>query len=192
MTSKLKQSIAVQRQIPEHIRNNYPVFVEFIKLYYDFLQDTQAQDLEGIRDVDTTLEEFIDKFKTELSNNFPVDLAQDKRLLLKHLKEFYLSRGSEASFKFLFRTLFSKEAELYYPSQQILRVSDGRWKQDISVFVEITGSTTTLAPIDGQFITITTSRKTLTTFVENVVESVLKVSIFKLILFIVSSLKFIL
>ena len=192
MTSKLKQSIAVQRQIPEHIRNNYPVVVEFIKLYYDFLQDTQAQDLEGIRDVDTTLEEFIDKFKTELSNNFPVDLAQDKRLLLKHLKEFYLSRGSEASFKFLFRTLFSKEAELYYPSQQILRVSDGRWKQDISVFVEITGSTTTLAPIDGQFITITTSRKTLTTFVENVVESVLKVSIFKLILFIVSSLKFIL
>jgi len=170
MTSKLKQSIAVQRQIPEHIRNNYPVFVEFIKLYYDFLQQTQAQDLESIRDIDTTLEEFIDNFKSELSSNFPIDMAQDKPLLLKHLREFYLSRGSEDSFKFLFRALFNKEAELYYPSQQILRVSDGRWTQDVSIFVKLTGSTTTLFPVNGQFITITTSRKTLTTFVENVTE----------------------
>ena len=170
MTSKLKQSIAVQRQIPEHIRENYPVFVEFIKLYYDYLQQTQAQDLEGIRDVDTTLEEFIDNFKSELSTNLPVDMSQDKRFLIKHLKEFYLSRGSESSFKFLFRTLFSKEAELFYPSTEILRVSDGRWKQDISIFVEVSGITTTLFPLNGNFITITTPRKTITTYVENVTE----------------------
>jgi hypothetical protein len=170
MTSKLKQSIAVQRQIPEHIRENYPVFVEFIKLYYDYLQQTQAQDLEGIRDVDTTLEEFIDNFKSELSTNLPVDMSQDKRFLIKHLKEFYLSRGSESSFKFLFRTLFSKEAELFYPSTEILRVSDGRWKQDISIFVEVSGNTTTLFPLNGNFITITTPRKTITTYVENVTE----------------------
>lgn len=170
MTSKLKQSIAVQRQIPEHIRENYPVFVEFIKLYYDYLQETQAQDLEGIRDVDTTLEEFIGKFKSELSTNMPVDMAQDKRFLIKHLKEFYLSRGSESSFKFLFRTLFSKEAELFYPSTKILRVSDGRWKQDISIFVEVKSGTTTLFPLNGNFITITTPGKTITTYVENVAE----------------------
>jgi len=97
-------------------------------------------------------------------------MAQYKPFLIKHLKEFYLSRGSEASFKFLFRALFNKEAELYYPSQQILRVSDGRWKQDVSIFVKLTGSTTTLFPMNGTFITITTSRKTLTTFVENVTE----------------------
>jgi hypothetical protein len=170
MISKLKQSIAVQRQIPEHIRENYPVFVEFIKLYYDYLQETQAQDLEGIRDIDTTLEEFIGNFKSELSTNLPIDMAQDKRFLIKHLKEFYLSRGSESSFKFLFRTLFSKEAELFYPSTEILRVSDGRWKQDVSVFVEVSGDTTTLFPLNGNFIKIVTSRKTITTYVENVTE----------------------
>jgi hypothetical protein len=170
MNSKLKQSIAVQRQIPEHIRENYPLFVEFIKLYYDYLQQTQAQDLEGVRDIDTTLEEFIGKFKSELSNNLPIDMAQDKRFLIKHLKEFYLSRGSESSFKFLFRTLFSKEAELFYPSTEILRVSDGRWKQDVSIFVQVTGSTTTLFPLNDKYIKITTSRKTITTYVENVTE----------------------
>lgn len=139
MSSKVKQSIAVQRQIPEHIRDNYPMFVEFVKMYYDYLEQTQQQDLESMRDVDTVLDEFIDRFKTELSRNFPLELASDKRLILKHLREFYLSRGSEASYEFLFRTLFAKEASLFYPSTQILRVSDGRWKQDVSIFVVIEG-----------------------------------------------------
>lgn len=168
--SKIKQSVAVERQIPEHVRENYPVFVEFVKLYYDFLQETQAQELEKIRDIDTTLDEFIDRFKSELARNMPVELAGDKRLLLKHIREFYLSRGSESSYKFLFRTLFGKEATLFYPSTQILRVSDGRWKQDVSVFIEISGSTSTLHPINGAFVTIQTSRKKIQTFVENVLE----------------------
>ena len=168
--SKLKQSVAVVRQIPEHIRENYPVFVEFVKLYYEFLQETQAQELEKIRDIDTTLDEFIDRFKSELARNMPVELATDKRLLLRHIREFYLSRGSEASYKFLFRTLFGKEATLFYPSTQILRVSDGRWKQDVSIFVEVTGSTTSMYDLNGQFITIQTSRKKIQTYVENVLE----------------------
>jgi hypothetical protein len=168
--SKLKQSVIVQRQIPEHVRENYPVFVEFVKLYYDFLQESQAQELEKIRDIDTTLDEFIDRFKSELARNMPVELASNKRLLLKHIREFYLSRGSEASYKFLFRTLFGKEATLFYPSTQVLRVSDGRWKQDVSIFIEVSGTTTTLHPINGTFATITTSRKKIQTFVENVIE----------------------
>jgi hypothetical protein len=166
--SKLKQSIAVQRQIPEHIRINYPAFVEFIKLYYEFLEETQAQNLEKIRDVDDTLEEFIDKFKEELAKNIPIELASDKRTLLKYIRQFYLSRGSEESFKFVFKALFGQEAELHYPSTQMLRVSDGKWQQEISVFVRITGTTPNLFAVDGKFINIITPRKTIQTFVSGV------------------------
>ena len=166
--SKLKQSIAVQRQIPEHIRINYPAFVEFIKLYYEFLEETQAQNLEKIRDVDDTLEEFIDRFKEELAKNVPIELAADKRTLLKHIRQFYLSRGSEESFKFVFKALFGQEAELFYPSTQMLRVSDGKWQQEISVFVRITGTTPNLFPVNGKFINIITPRKTIQTFVSGV------------------------
>jgi len=167
--AKIKQSIVAQRQIPEHIRENYPLFVEFIKTYYDYLQQTQAQELETIRDVDTTLDEFIDKFKSELSKNFPINLATDKALILKHLREFYLARGSEDSFKFLFRVLFNKEAQLFYPSTQILRASDGRWKQDVSIFLDMTGMTFDMSQLVGRFITITTPNKVITTYVENTV-----------------------
>lgn len=175
MSSKLSQSIAVQRQIPEHVRETYPAFVEFVKVYYGWLQDTQSQNLEGIRDLDTTLDEFIGNFKSELAKNLPIELAEDPRKLLKHLREFYLSRGSEDSFKFLFRTLFNKEATLAYPSTQVLRVSDGKWKQDVSIFVEMTGDTTTLAPVNGSFITIQTSKKKIQTYVENILEYSLNV-----------------
>lgn len=171
--AKVRQSIIAQRQLPEHIRENYPVFVEFIKAYYDFLQQSQGQQLEQIRDIDTTLEEFIDRFKSELAKNFPIHLASDKAKVLKHLREFYLSRGSEDSFKFLFNVLFSKEAELFYPSTQILRVSDGKWKQDVSIFVDpIDGyANPDVTDLIGKFIYITNNGgKTFQTYIENAVK----------------------
>lgn len=168
--TNIKQSIVVQRQIPEHIRNSYPLFVEFVKSYYEFLDQSQTRSLEEVRDIDVSLDEFIDKFKSELAKNVPVELSSDKRKLMKHLKEFYLSRGSEASYKFLFNTLFNKNAELFYPSTQILRASDGKWKQDVSVFVELNPGTESLQQVNGKFIKINTNRKTIETFVENVVQ----------------------
>lgn len=171
--SKLKQSIVAQRQIPEHIRESYPLFVEFIKAYYDFLQQTQAQNLEQIRDVDTTLDEFIDRFKSELAKNFPIHLASDKAKILKHLKEFYLSRGSADSFKFLFNVLFSKDAELFYPSTQILRASDGKWHQDVSIFVTPTdlNNKPAIKDLIGKFIVITNDKgKLIRSYVENAVQ----------------------
>ena len=166
--SKLKQSVAVQRQIPEHIKQNYPAFVEFVKLYYEFLEQTQSQNLESVRDIDTTLDEFISRFKLELAKNVPIDMSDDKRLLLKNIRQFYLSRGSEDSFKFIFKTLFGQEAELFYPSTQMLRVSDGKWQQEISVFVRITGTTASLFPVSGKYIQIITPRKTIQAFAESV------------------------
>lgn len=168
--ANLKQSIAVQRQIPEHIKTNYPYFVEFVKAYYEFLQQSQERNLEGYRDIDTTLEEFLDRFKSELSEGVPVDLAKDKRMLLRHLREFYLSRGSEASFKFLFKVLFEKDASLFYPSSQILRASDGKWVQENSIFVRVTDPNQQLFIMSGKFVKINTGTRVIEAYISNVVE----------------------
>lgn len=174
----VKPSIAVQRQIPQHIRENYPLFVEFIKAYYEYLEDNQQIEIEKVRDIDTSLEKFIDQFRGEISNGIPVDMAADKRMLIKHLREFYAARGSEASYKFIFKVLFNQDSELYYPSAQILRASDGKWNQDVSIFVKSSDTSPNLYPLSGNFITITTTRtvagkpitKTLRTYVERVIE----------------------
>lgn len=151
-------AIALERQIPEHIREEYSTFVQFVKAYYEFLEQTQKRNLEDIRSLDATLDEFVNKFKKELSALFPSTGVEDERFLLKRIREFYRSRGSEESFKFLFRAFFNKEAEIYYPSKQILRASAGQWIQEKSIFVK-GNEGKNLFDLNGKIITILTSRK---------------------------------
>jgi len=133
--SRTQLSSVVSRQIPEFIREDYPTFVAFVEAYYEYLQ-AQGVDLSTTRDIDQTLDKFIIEFKKELAHNLP-NVVGDERFLLTHIKDQYLSKGSEASYKLLFRLLFGKKVELTYPGTQMLRASDGRWNQEISVFAKV-------------------------------------------------------
>jgi hypothetical protein len=133
--SRTNLSAVVSRQLPEHIREDYPTFVAFVEAYYEYLQ-AQGVDFTTIRDIDRTLEEFVVQFKKELAYNLP-NITQNERFLLQNIKDQYLSKGSEASYKLLFRLLFGKEVELVYPGRSILRASDGRWNQEISLFAKV-------------------------------------------------------
>ena len=133
--SRTKLSSVVSRQIPEFIREDYPTFVAFVEAYYKYLQD-QGVDLTAVKDIDQTLEQFIVEFKRELAHNLPV-IQGDERFILTKIKDQYLAKGSESSYKLLFRLLFGKKVELSYPGTQMLRASDGRWNQEISVFAKV-------------------------------------------------------
>ena len=133
--SRTQLSSVVSRQIPEFIREDYPTFVVFVEAYYEYLQE-QGVDLSTARDIDQTLDEFVLEFKKELAHNLPT-IVGDERFLLTHIKDQYLSKGSEASYKLLFKLLFGKNVELTYPGTQMLRASDGRWNQEISVFAQV-------------------------------------------------------
>ena len=135
MITRPKVSSIVASQLPEFVRDEYQTFVDFLKAYYEFLETTQ-QDPVTLRDLDTTLDSFITYFKSELAQKLPYSTVNERFLLTK-IKDLYLSKGSEASFKLLFRILFNKEVTLDYPSTQMLRASDGKWNQDVSVFVQI-------------------------------------------------------
>ena len=125
----------VKRQLPEFVREDYPTFVAFVEAYYEFLQ-SQGVDLSSFRDIDKTLESFINEFKKELAYNLPL-VVEDERFLLSRIKDQYLSKGSEASYKLLFKLLYGRNVELVYPGRQMLIASDGRWNQEISVFAQV-------------------------------------------------------
>ena len=133
--SRTKLSSVVSRQIPEFIREDYPTFVAFVEAYYKYLQD-QGVDLSAVKDIDQTLEQFVVEFKRELAHNLPA-IQGDERFILTKIKDQYLAKGSESSYKLLFRLLFGKKVELSYPGTQMLRASDGRWNQEISVFAKV-------------------------------------------------------
>jgi len=148
---RTKSSALIPDQVPEYVRADYPTFVAFVEAYYEYL-DNQGIDLTEMRDIDTTLDSFIKYFKKELAVNVPTDIKINERFLLKHIKEQYLAKGSEGSFKLLFRLLYDKPVEVAYPGRAMLRASDGRWQQDISMFVKV--SLGNPADIDGKLVDV--------------------------------------
>jgi hypothetical protein len=132
-----KTSILVNRQLPEFIREDYPLFQSFLEAYYEFLQQKQenqqndlinvAKSLRTIKDVDDSIDNFENSFFNTFATLFPKESAVNKALLLKNALPVYLSKGSEKSFQFLFRLLFGKEVDVIYPRDNILRASDGKW-----------------------------------------------------------------
>jgi len=132
-----KISLLINRQVPEFVREEHPNFIAFLEAYYEFLENkqgtqkndliTKSKDLRFISDVDFSIASFEENFFNTYANLIPRNVEVDKAFLIKHLLPLYLSKGSEASFKLLFRLLFNEEVEVVKPSNSILRASDGKW-----------------------------------------------------------------
>jgi len=136
MSIRPKLSRIVASQLPEFIREDYPTFVAFLEAYYDYLDQNDAN-LYNLRDIDKTLDRFIEYFRNEVAPNAFDNRSTDQRFLLSNIKDAHLAKGSESSFKLLFRLLFNKNVTVDYPGRQMLRASDGKWNQDVSVFARV-------------------------------------------------------
>ena len=130
-----KISPLIEAQFPAFIREEGPRFVTFLKAYYEYLEQTgkageATRSLVEYQDIDRTLDSFVDYFRREFMINIPQNVLADKRLLVKHIRDFYRTRGSKFSYDFLFYALFNKQIEIIYPGDFILRASDGRWVRE--------------------------------------------------------------
>ena len=137
MISNNKISNLVASQVPFFVRNDHENFIAFVEAYYEFLEQQTgvvnvSKNLLDQSDVDLT-DIFVEKFYDNFLPFIPKDTAVDKTLIIKHIKNFYRSRGTEKSIRFLMRILFDEDVEFYYPQKDVLKVSDGKWFQEKSV-----------------------------------------------------------
>lgn len=137
MISNSKISNLIASQVPFYVRNDHENFVAFLEAYYEFMEQQNgainiSRNLLKQGDVDTT-DLFLDKFYQNFLPFIPENTSVDKTLILKNIKDFYRSRGTEKSIRFLMRVLFDEEIEFYYPQKDILKVSDGKWFVEKSV-----------------------------------------------------------
>ena len=132
-----KSSIGIKYTLPEFIQNDYDRFVTFIEKYYEFMDsDGNPANLllnKTYNDIDELENAELNKRAEELAYHFPQILQTDRKALLKKIKNIYESKGSERSIKAYFKLLYNEEVEVYYPSQNILRASDGVWIEETSV-----------------------------------------------------------
>ena len=160
---KPKISTLVASQLPEFIQSDYPTFIAFLEAYYEFLENNTISDLKSLRDLDDTLDSFVKYFRHELASNVPYTV-ENERFLLEKIKQQYVAKGSEASFKFLFRLLYNKDITVAYPGKQMLRASDGKWNQEYSIFARINAGAPDM--IVGKMVNVVSVNKTINLLVD--------------------------
>ena len=162
-----KTSLKVPYQLPEFIRSdaNYQTFVAFIQAYYEWMEQQNigsgkegviygTQNLLNYQDVDFVepgqqFNKFIDYYINDFLPNFPKDALADKSKLVKIARELYETKGTPASYQFLFRALYNSDAQIFLTRDVVLRASDGKWYVTKSL---------RLATNDEQFLSISNLR----------------------------------
>lgn len=164
--TKLSTKNVIHSQLPRFIADDYQTFTKFLEAYYEFLESYEDRSIESITDIDESLDKFYKQFKFELDTNLGSFPNVDERILLRNIKDLYLAKGSKASYELLFRILFNKDVEITLPSEIVLKPSDNRWLQDIS----IVGMVTDGNPLDvvGKEVSIIANNKKLSVFVQKV------------------------
>jgi hypothetical protein len=129
-----KTSLLIPYQLPEFIRDNpdYDKFVLFLQAYYEWMEEAgnvtdRSKNILNYIDIDATSQEFLDYYYNDFLSYFPKDILADKNLVTKIAKELYKSKGTQASYKFLFRILYNSDVEFFYTKDAVLRASSGKW-----------------------------------------------------------------
>lgn len=156
--SKTEQII--NRTIPSYIKRDHPIFVEFVRTYLNWLESEEntlnvSANFLNYHDVDNTIESLVRYFEYELIPTLPADMPVDKALLIKNIKSFYTIKGTESSYRFLFRFLFQEDIDFYYPKVDILRASDGKWFEPKSIKISKTQITDIYSIINKEVVGLT-------------------------------------
>ena len=140
-----KTSIRVPYQLPEFVRSdgNYQTFVAFLQAYYEWMEQQNigsgkegaiygSQSLYSYTDIDSvepgqTYNKFIDYYFNDFLPNFPTDALTDKAKLIKIARQLYQSKGTPASYQFLFRALYNSDADIFLTRDIVFKASDGKW-----------------------------------------------------------------
>lgn len=134
-------------QIPQHLiqdaqratpDSEYPIFVEFLQKYYEFLGGFTV-DVERMRDVADAPEQLLQFFSAELSPGLDSrKVLINERKFLPLVRNAYQRKGTVNALELLFRLFYDEAVTVYEPQQQVLKASDGKWFQEKSITVRRT------------------------------------------------------
>lgn len=154
----------IKSAVPDFVESEYPLFVEFLMAFMRFLEQPRSTASESIfpefggsrvvestttmggplyearkmleyRDVSTSLTEFTSHFQQMFARNFPQYAYVSPELFIQSLRQFYQAKGTPDSFKWFFRILFNKDADVYFPRESIFKASDATWSAPFTLKV---------------------------------------------------------
>jgi len=128
---KTRESIRVESLLPQELRENSVRLTQLLEDYYEFMNKgfQPSYELNSIleeRDIDTA-EHYLNLIQKEIAATIPRAIQTDKVKLYKNLVRYYNIRGSTESIETFFRILLQDEVEIYYPKNNMLIPSAGKW-----------------------------------------------------------------
>lgn len=78
-------------------------------------------------DIDICEEEFVLLFKEKYLKDIYFDTIIDVRKFIKHSLDLYRSKGTARSIDLLYRSVFGKPADIYYPGDDLFTLSSAEW-----------------------------------------------------------------
>ncbi len=133
----------INARLPGFLSSDYPGFKKFITHYFEFLEEigNPLEILENFSErleVNNEVDLYIDKVVSELGFDINRQYLIPKKELVLHLRDFYLSRGSVNSFKFLFTALYGDSIEIEYPRDRLFSLSNAIYTGNLYVFTSAT------------------------------------------------------
>lgn len=125
-------SALLEQFVPDHIRENYPHFIDFVQAYFNYLEESNLSGyyqntLPQQRDIKTQEQEFLARIQKEIGLFVPQEYAVQPSIFYDRIADLWRSKGSEEAIKTFFRLFLDDAVEIYYPWAQVLKPSDGRW-----------------------------------------------------------------
>ena len=87
------------------------------------------QQLLEYADIDKTITDFLDQFRDSYLTAIPNTLASgvSKRNLVKNIRDLYRAKGTRRGHELFFRLIFGETPEIFYPKDNVLKISAGEW-----------------------------------------------------------------
>lgn len=135
-----KISSIIQYKLPDYIRDDYPMYVAFVQAYVEFLEEEgnvlhYMERFKRNLDPDLADDDFLERYRLEFANTFPQVTQIPTNQLLKLMKEFYLAKGSEDSFRFIFTILYNTDIDIIYPREYMYVPSSGEYASDVVIYI---------------------------------------------------------
>jgi len=122
----------IESQFPNVYKEDGPVFVAFVKAYYEYLEQTDS-DLYNLRkmfeniDVDQSVTSFLDHFRKQFLYSFPKSVDQGIPFTIKHIMDLYRSKGTPRAVELFLKMAYGIESTLYNPGRNLMTASDAEW-----------------------------------------------------------------
>jgi hypothetical protein len=130
----------VENQFPSFYKDEGENFILFMKAYYEWMESDWSLADDGLggpikgareifeyRDIDLTIEKFLENFQKKYLYSIPFEIIANKRFLLKHILDVYTTKGTIQGYRLLFKLLYNEDVRIYLPGEDIFRLSDGTW-----------------------------------------------------------------